>query len=122
MELKISQVNGRGSASSEYVVFKVLKDCNLKNFMVCDKTFNADGTPSNKHRHVYFFPSCEAKAGEVVWLNTCPGTNCKNVAKGGQRAHEFFWGLNSSVWNDGGDKVHLIKMAAIETLEVPSVN
>ena len=121
MELKILKVDGRGSASNEYIIFSVLKDCNLKSFIVCDKTFNSDGTPSNKHRHVYFFPSCEVKAGEIVWLNTCPGTNRKNETHGGKRAHEFFWGLNSSVWNDGGDKVHLIKISEIETLDVPSV-
>lgn len=121
MELTILQVNGRGAASTEYIIFSVLSDCNLKNFMVCDKTFNSDGTPSNKHRHVYFFPSCEVKAGEYVWLNTGPGTNRKGQTLGGQRAHEFFWGLNSSVWNDSGDKVHLIKMSAIETLDVPPV-
>lgn len=121
MELKISKVDGRGSASSEYVIISVLKDCNLKTFMICDKTFNHDGTPSNKHRHVYFFPACEVKAGEAVWLNTCPGTNRKNETSAGRRAHEFFWGLSSSVWNDGGDKVHLIKIATIETLDVPPV-
>lgn len=82
MELKILKVDGRGSASNEYIIFSVLKDCNLKSFIVCDKTFNSDGTPSNKHRHVYFFPSCEVKAGEIVWLNTCPGTNRKNETHG----------------------------------------
>ncbi|WP_157766878.1 hypothetical protein [Pseudomonas mosselii] len=121
MELKIVRVDARGSASSEYLIIKVLQDCNLKQFMICDKTFNSDGSPSNKHRHVYFFPSCEVREGEYVWLNTCPGKDCKNRANGGQRAHEFFWGLNSSVWNDGGDKAHLIKIAEIETLDVPPI-
>ncbi|MFG0669427.1 hypothetical protein ACF8E6_02540 [Pseudomonas sp. xss_1] len=121
MELKIHSVSGRGSSSSEYVIIDVLKDCNLKNFMICDRTFNSDGKPSNKHRHVYFFPSCEVKKGEVVWLNTCPGTNRKNKTSDGRLAHEFYWGLNSSVWNDSGDKVYLIKMEAIDALDVPPV-
>ncbi|MEW5620462.1 hypothetical protein ABGT18_03890 [Pseudomonas putida] len=121
MELKLLGVRNQGDASQEYLIIKVLKDCNLNKFMVCDQTFGSDGSASNKHRHVHFFPSFEVSEGDYVWLNTRQGSYYKGLTQDGSRGHAFFWGLNSSVWNESGDRAHLVKISGVEFLDVPAV-
>lgn len=121
MELKLLGVRNQGDASEEYLIIKVLKDCNLNKFMVCDRTFASDGSASNKHRHVFFFPSFEVKEGDYVWLNTRQGTYSKGLAQDGSTGHGFFWGLNSSVWNESGDRAHLLKISGVEVLDISAV-
>ncbi|GLO25451.1 hypothetical protein [Pseudomonas putida] len=121
MELKLWGARSQGDASKEYLIIKVLKDCNLNKFIVCDRTFGSDGSASNKHRHVYFFPSFEVKEGDYVWLYTRPGVYFKGETKDGSTGHGFCWGLNSSVWNESGDRAHLVKVSGIEVLDIPAV-
>ena len=118
MDLQITNVAGQGDEKEEYVNILVKKDCNLQGYMILDETFKADGSKSNKHRHVYIFPNHEVKKDDRIFLRTRAGTDSKGETQGGGPAHRFHWGLKSPVWNEGGDKVHLIKIQSAVSFNV----
>lgn len=120
MELKLLSVTAQGDAAKEYLTLRALEDCNLKNYMIFDSTFNSDGAPSNKHRHVFVFPNWAVEKGDYIFLRTRPGSHGKFTTSNGFPAHGFHWGLNSPVWNETGDTVHLIKIHSVKNLKVPA--
>ncbi|MGE1091361.1 hypothetical protein [Pseudomonas zeae] len=110
MDLRVAEVRAQGDETKEEVVIRVKKDCNLAGYMIFDETFKSDGTVSNKHRHVFIFPDWEVKEDDHIFVRTRVGKDAKGKTKQGTPAHYFYFGLNSPVWNEEGDKVHLIKI------------
>ncbi|MDR6915103.1 hypothetical protein J2X66_001968 [Pseudomonas sp. 3296] len=121
MDLKVIEVRAQGDETKEVVVMRALKDCNLKGYMIFDETFKSDGSTSNVHRHVFIFPGWKVEKDDYVFLSTRAGTNRKGATTEGSAAHYFHWNLNSPVWNEKGDKVHLINVENAITFKVPSV-
>ena len=121
MDLKITLVGGQGDEKVEYVALQAKKDCNLSSYMIFDNTYTSDGSASNKHRHVFTFPNWEVKKDEIIILFTKSGVKTRGKTKDGKPVSYFYWGLKSSVWNEGGDKVHLIKAESAISFNVPSL-
>ncbi|WLH43932.1 hypothetical protein [Pseudomonas beijingensis] len=121
MDLSILRVEAQGDEKKEYVILRAKEKCNLKEYMIFDETFKSDGSASNKHRHVFIFPDWEVKENEYLYLFTGTGENKKGTSKDGSVASYFYWGLNSPVWNEGGDKVHLIKVKSAIAHKIPKV-
>lgn len=120
MDLKVTKVTGQGDEKKEYVTIRANKDCNLKGYIVFDDTFNEDGSKSNKHRHIFIFPDREVKKDDRIFLRTRAGKDSRGLTKTGTPAHRFHWGLNSPVWNEDGDTVHLIKIQGQQDFKVVS--
>jgi hypothetical protein len=119
MDLRVSEVRAQGDEKKEVVVIKALKDCNLKGNIVFDETFKSDGSTSNVHRHVFIFPDWDVEKGDHIFLRTRSGRNRKGETTKGDAAHYFHWGLNSPVWNEKGDTVHLISVESAVKFEIP---
>ncbi|ENU3034824.1 hypothetical protein ACE4MK_002403 [Escherichia coli] len=110
MSLKIVGVKDAGDDENERLILKVTDDCNLKDFMVMDCTYE-NGQVSNKHRHVYFFPNKSAQEDEYVILFTRSGTNRTGVWNSSDDTvtHRFYWGLDTTIWNEDGDEALVLK-------------
>lgn len=66
MNLTFKEIEYRGT-DDEYILFYAQDDCNLRDYLVHDNTFDADGELSNKLRHMYRFNrTVVAKKGEYV--------------------------------------------------------
>lgn len=109
MDLEVVQISDQGEYDKEYVVLKANEDCNLGDYILADSTYSAAGQPSNKARHVFFFPLMDVKKGEYISVWTKPGKNVKAETAQGDPIHRFFWGLKESIWNDTGDCAYLMK-------------
>jgi len=107
--LKIISVNNSGALASEYVFLKVVAECNIGDYLLVDSTYESDDTPSNKLRHVFFFPSKVLKEGENILLRTKAGTYKLEKTANGSPQHNLFWGLKETVWNVDGDKAFVFK-------------
>lgn len=103
MNVKIISVQGRGDYSSEYVLMRVLDDCDIGSYQVSDTTYTGANVVSNKLRHVYWFPDKRVSKGDLVSLRTGSGEQKTFVNTNGETVHRFYWGLKSPVWNDDGD-------------------
>ncbi|HHG9580228.1 TPA: hypothetical protein ACPY17_004825 [Citrobacter freundii] len=103
MKVKILSVHNHGDEKEEYVMLKVLEDCDIGDYMIADSTYTGDGRISNKIRHTYWFPDKKVAKGDLVSLWTKKGTNLERKTDSGTLVHRFYWGLNQPVWNDDGD-------------------
>ncbi|CAM4345803.1 hypothetical protein CR156_14955 [Stenotrophomonas lactitubi] len=103
MKVKIVSIHGHGDESKEYVLLRVLDDCDIGKYQLSDTTYIKDNTVSNKLRHVYWFPDKEVSKGDLVSLWTGIGKQATVKNANGETVHRFFWGLKSAIWNDTGD-------------------
>ena len=114
MDIAINAIQQQGDHTKEYVILYVKADCNIGEYLLTDDTFDRTGLPSNKHRHVFFFPDMAVKAGEYLVLWTKVGKYKEGKTTDGATAHYFYWNLKEAVWNDAGDCAHLLKAPATQ--------
>lgn len=105
--IKIKFVNNKGDLAKEYVLLTVEADCNLGDYLLTDSTYGSNEAPSNKLRHVFFFPSVLVQKGERVVLWTRNGKYVVSKTATNIPQHNFFWSLQETVWNIKGDKAFL---------------
>lgn len=113
MELQIIEIR-EASTEDERIFMKATEKCNLSNYLIYDETFDAEGNPSNLLPHMYRFPNIEVEKGDRVSLRTqhknrkySKGTLGDNKTP----CHYLYWGLDTNIFNNDGDTVHLIKIA-----------
>lgn len=112
MELQIIEIRD-ASEKEERIFMKATEKCNLSNYLIYDETFDAEGNPSNLLPHMYRFPNVVVEKGDYVSLRTqytkkySKGTLADNTTP----CHYLHWGLDTNIFNNDGDSVHLIKIA-----------
>lgn len=117
MNLNFLKIVKKGE-EDEYILFKASAYCNLKNYLVHDNTFDADGELSNKLRHMYRFNrNVSVNADEYVALYVKKKGTYTKGKYGEAVCHIFYWGLDVSVFNSDGDHLYLLKIA--ETKRFP---
>lgn len=115
--LKIISVTNTGDLQAEHVYLKVEADCNLGDYLLTDSTYGSNEAPTNKLRHVFFFPAPEVKRGDYVALWTRSGKySVKPATTKKASQHNLFWGLHETVWNVKGDKAFLFKAPRTQRL------
>lgn len=117
MDLKIREVLDR-KTDNERLVLDVIKDCRLGRYVVLDTTYDNEGNVSNKNRHVYLFPTQALKKGDLVVLYSKKGENSTIENKNGSISYFYYWGLDSTVWNNEGDEALLLHIDDFEIKEV----
>lgn len=118
MNLVFKKIENKGT-EEEYLLFRAEKDCNLSNYLLHDDTFNADGELSNKLRHMYRFPrSVKVAKDEYVKLYIKKKGKYRLGEYGFLKqspCHIFYWGLDTSVFNEDGDHLYLLRIAETST-------
>ncbi|XYH98579.1 hypothetical protein ACMHYB_02110 [Sorangium sp. So ce1128] len=109
--LRIVSVPGAGDLSSERVVLRVMKACNLMHYLIVDATDNGNGTFSNKNSRVYWFPEQIVSPTDYVVLFTKFGLDRTYINKQGFTVHVFYWGMPDAVWGEYSDGVVLVSTA-----------
>jgi hypothetical protein len=111
--ISIIGVSDKGNLESERVILKVLKDCNLVNYVVVDATYNDDNSISDRNRHIFWFPNWAVKQNDYVLLYTKPNQERflrTIIDKQGRTIHSFYWGMKKTVWNQNDDAVTLMNI------------
>lgn len=123
MELEIKSVHNASTPSGEYVILRATEDTNLYYFAVVDSTFNGDGSMSNEHRHVYFFPAKSIKKGDWVVLYSGTGTNgtIRKFSNSSDSYYAYYWQSGSCIWNNTGDNASLIRYGNGNTIKVAAI-
>lgn len=109
MEIKISSIGDKGNLSLERIGFNVLKDCELKYFILF-KTKNTANGFLNKSKNSYWFLPENLKANDKVVLYTRKGNNSIKINPNGTSTYFFYWGLESTLFNQENDRVILINV------------
>lgn len=118
--LKLVSVLDPGT-DKERVLMRADGDLDLGNYIVTDTTYKADGQVSNKARHVYEFAPKVIEAKDLVVLYSKKGTY-QTTTVTGTLIHQFYWGLNYTIWNQEGDNAWLLfaKRAERQVIAVPA--
>jgi len=124
MSLVITSTKNASTPSGEYIILHATTALNLKNYAVVDRTFNADGSVSNEHRHIFFFPAKELKKDEWVVLYSGTGTNGTpgKFSNTGDTYYAYYWQSGSCIWNnDGRDSASVINYTPGNSMKVAAV-
>lgn len=113
MDIKIRGVLER-KTNNERLVLDVINDCRLGRFAVIDTTYDDEGKVSNKNRHVYLFNTQAVKKGDIVVLYSKKGEDDSTKNNNGSISYFYFWGLDSTVWNNEGDVALLLHIDDFE--------
>lgn len=100
---KLEIINVESKGREEKITFIAQAGTNLKNYLIYDATFTADGKQSNRGRHVFPFPNYEVDARQKITLIITSGIKIKRPAT-------FYWHRNSPVINDTGDYLVLVEI------------
>jgi hypothetical protein len=122
--LRLVEVRGVGT-SNERVWMEATDDLDLGNYFLIDTTYDEDGTLSNKWRHIFEFKSKWVEKGEFVCLYSKAGEDQTDFTTDtGATYHKIFWGLGERIWNNTGDRAHLIYSPRDQrqSVKVPKAN
>lgn len=110
MDLKFVKIDKK-ETDDEYIMFKATEDCQLHDYLIHDDTFDSEGELSNKLRHMYRFPKLLVKKGEYVVLFVKKQGKYKKATQGANQFHFLYWGTNTNIFNQDGDKLYLLLIA-----------
>lgn len=110
-KLEITDVKSKGR--EERITLIAQAGTNLKNYLIYDTTFSADGKLSNKGRHVFPFPDYEVEACQEITIVITSGIKVKRPAT-------YYWHRSSPVINDTGDHLVLVEIRGEQWFPVAS--
>lgn len=110
-KLDIAKMKSKGR--EERITLVAQAGTNLKNYLIYDTTFTADGKQSNKGRHIFRFPDYEVEVCQEITLTITSGIKVKRPAT-------FYWNRSSPVINDTGDYLILIEIRGEQWFPVAS--
>jgi len=98
MKVEIQSVADKGNFEKERLVLKVIADTEIGDFLVIQTGFY-DGSLTVGIYETFWFPYKSVSTGDLVILYTKSGKDSEKLLKQGRRAHFFYWGLSSAIWN-----------------------
>lgn len=110
MKIKIVRVRDNGDHATERIVLKALSTTDVGSYILCDSTYTEDDQVSNRLRHTFWFPDQVVNAGDFIVVHTRKGRSNRTANKSGTTTHNFYWGLDVTVWNEDGDAAVLLEI------------
>ena len=99
MNIKFNSIADSGVLADERLILKVLLDTDIGEFVMFRAKARNDIVTTGVE-NVFWFPDKAVKAGDLVVLYTKKGAQSEKTLKDGTRAHFFYWGISSAIWDD----------------------
>jgi len=97
VNLKLKSLADKGNPQKERLIIRVLNDTNVGEFMVLRTGF-VNGQVTVGVSNTFWFPDTMVKAGDLVVLYSKSGAITEKVLESGNKAHFFYWGQDSALW------------------------
>jgi hypothetical protein len=115
MRLRTIQIADRGVPGKERLHIAVDAAANLNFYAVFDTVRIGDGLISQFPRHTYWFQPQAVEAGDTVILYTGPGENSFARRHGGGTVYCFYWGFDTTLWNEPSSCAVLLEVSQWQT-------
>ena len=99
MRVQIRYVADPGDLSRERLVMRVLRGVDIGSFMLVRTGFEGDGVNTSV-TNAYWFPDKRLQAGDLVVVYSKAGGDTEKPLDDGHKAHFFYWGQKSPLWDD----------------------
>ena len=100
MNISIRGVRNIGDLVKERIVFKVIANTEIGDYMVFSAQSLGKKGISNRLSQSYWFPDGDVEAGDLVVLYTKTGTDREKVNGNGSTTHFYYWGLEDTIWDE----------------------
>lgn len=110
-ELKIISAYRRGNLKCEYVLLEVMRDTNLHNYILYDSVYNEFQTSAADSNHSFWFPYCEVREGDYIYLYSGQGEYRKSYDTAlDYTEHHFYWGRTHCAWEKGAETAYVFRI------------
>jgi len=111
MDLEIYAIADKNDLQNERVAINVLKECNLKFFLLFKTHFTEKGFYHESDKSYWFTPR-KVSAGDTIIIYTKSGTEkIKKDEKNETTTHFIYWGLKSPIFTDDSKGVVLAQVS-----------
>ncbi len=110
MRVQIRYVADPGDLSRERLVMQVHRGVDIGSFMLVRTGFEDDGVDTSANEinavhdgaiaNAYWFPDKRLQAGDLVVVYSKAGGDREKPLDDGHKAHFFYWGQKSPLWDD----------------------
>lgn len=101
MDIEFNMVKDPGVAENERVIFRVIKDTELGNYLLATSVENDDNnTISSALSNIFWFPDQKLKAGDLVVVYTKKGKKGQIDNIDGSTSYFIYWGLGKPIGSD----------------------
>ena len=107
MEVRISSIADKGDLANERIGFNILKNCELKYYIVFKTKKTNNGFANISSNSFWFLPN-QVNEGDKVVLYTKSGNNSIKENENGSKTYFFYWGLDSPLFKNKNDRIVLI--------------
>lgn len=117
MILHLSDIKDRGNIEKERIVFDVIGDGNLTNYLI-GQTYQVDEGFDVKFVKTFWFTDAEANQGDRVVLYSKKGEDRVVRNKNNRSTFFYFWYSEDSIWNEENLVAVLINTGDFTTYQV----
>lgn len=98
MNIEIQSIADKGNHEKERLVLKVLSDSDIGDYLLAQTGYSEGSVTIGVH-HTYWFPYKRVSAGDLVVVYSKTGKDSEKELKQGTKAHFFYWGIGTAIWN-----------------------
>ena len=109
MEIEITSVGDKGDINNERIGLTVLRDCELKYYLIFKTSFSGNGFFHITNNSYWFTPRV-VKSGDKIVLYTKNGQQSVKDNSDGSKTYFYYWGLNSPIFTDQNKGVVLAEI------------
>jgi hypothetical protein len=109
MEIKITAIGDKGDINNERIGFEVLKECDLKHFLLF-KTDMLDTGFFHKSQDAYWFMPLLVKPNDKIVVYSRKGETSTKANPDGSTTYFFYWGLVNPIFLNANSGVVLAEV------------
>ncbi len=99
MNLELRSLVKPGDLSNERVSLRVKLVMDFGDYLFAQSGY-ADGAPTIKLYHTYWFPFKKVSAGDLIVIYTKKGSDSSKKLTTGKTAHFYYLDLDETIWDD----------------------
>ena len=99
MRVQIRSIEDKGNLSLERIVFRVERELDIGDFMLVRTAFEG-GHVTTEVMNTFWFPDKSVNGGDIIVVYSKSGKERRKRISDNRRAHFFYWGQESPLWDD----------------------